>query len=234
MAIRTIVFDLDDTLIATAPRYETAITATVDRVAAAFPGAMSAAAIRELQEDIDIAAVRDHGFSVDRFPWTLGETARQVARRANQPCPAALAHELEQYGYAVYDEVPPVFPDTVATLDALAERYELILYTLGIPDLQNRKIDENRLRERFAAVHVVPSKTRAQLAAVIAPRPPASVLVAGDSLRGEIAPAVELGCHAVQVCCFPPWRYNTIPVPGPYDTVAAVSGLLALPALQSA
>lgn len=226
--IRTVVFDLDDTLIATAPLYENAIDATVQRVTAACGGALSAAAVRELQEEIDIAAVARFGFAGDRFPWSLAETARQAAARCGRACPPDLPRELEELGQRIYDDVPEVFPDTFATLDALRGRIELILYTLGVPAIQNRKIDHHRLRPYFSAVHVVNRKTTEQLATVIAPRPPATVLVAGDSLRGEIAPAVALGCHAVFVRCFTPWRYNDVVVPGPYATVSAVSGIIPL------
>lgn len=227
-AVRTVVFDLDDTLIATAPLYERAIDATVTRVVAAFPGALPYAAVRELQEEIDIAAVSRFGFAGDRFPWSLAETARQAAAGTGLPCPPGLEEELTALGNSIYDEVPGVFADTFAVLDALRGRYELILYTLGVAAIQNRKIDHHRLRPYFTAVHIVNRKDRDQLAAVIGSRPPASVLVAGDSLRGEVAPAAALGCHAVYVRSFEPWRYNTVDVPGPYTTITAIGDLLPL------
>lgn len=227
-AIRTIVFDLDDTLIATAPLYERAIDLAVKRVVDAFPGTLPYAAVRELQEEIDIAAVSRYGFSADRFPWSLAETARQAAARSGLTCPPELEHELRALGNAIYDDVPELFPDTFTVLDALRGRYELILYTLGITAIQDRKIDYHRLRPYFSAVHIVSRKNTEQLAAVIAPRPPASVLVAGDSLRGEVAPAAALGCHAVYVRAFAPWRYNTVVVPGPYTTITAIGDLLPL------
>ena len=227
-AIRTVIFDLDDTLIATAPLYEKAIDTAVRRVVAACGGALPYAAVRALQEEIDIAAVTRFGFAGDRFPWSLAETARQAAVRSDRACPPDLPRELEELGHRIYDEVPEVFPDTLPTLEALRGRFELILYTLGVPAIQDRKIDHNRLRPYFSAAHVVSRKTTEQLAAVIGPRPPAAVLVAGDSLRGEIAPAVTLGCRAVFVRYFEPWRYNDVVVPGPYESVNTISGLIPL------
>ncbi len=226
---RTLVFDLDDTLIATAPLYETAITAAVDRIAAAYPDAgMDRAAIRDLQEEIDGQAVAAFGFAVDRFPWSLTETARRVASRAHLPCPLALEQELDALGRCVYDDVPRAFPDTHAVLERLGTTYELILYTLGVQAIQKRKIAVNDLRRHFAAVHIVAQKTGEALHTVIGERDPRTVTVIGDSLRGEIAPAIALGCRAVLMRIFPAWRYSEVPVGGVYDTVHSLTELIPL------
>ena len=57
---------------------------------------------------------------------------------------------------------------------------------------------------------------------------PESVVVVGDSPRGEVAPAVTLGCRAVLVRRPDVWAYHAAVIEGPYHTVDDVTELAAL------
>jgi len=226
--IKTVIFDLDDTLIDTGPLYDRAIDDFITVISSSLPVQLDTEELRRLQEDIDIGAVKDIGFSKDRFPWSLAETYRVIAKQHRIEIDAALESQMESIGHSVYDSVPELLPDAQTILTLLQNRYEVILYTLGVPSIQQRKIDHHNLQRFFQKIHIVGTKDVAQLREVIGARTPASVIVIGDSLRGEIAPAVELGCQAVFFVRAKAWRFHEVEVNGPYRQINALSELFNL------
>lgn len=228
MTLTTIIFDLDDTLIDTGPLYDTVIEESCALIEHAVPAGPGFAAIRRLQEKLDISGVHQFGFSTDRFPWSLAETYRAVTRQAGAPVRSEVERELERLGHSVYDTVPELIVPARELLTELGARYELMLYTLGVEKLQRRKIEHHGLQELVREVHIVGEKSADQLRRIIGERDPAVVLVVGDSLRGEVAPAVAVGCRAVFIKRPSAWSYHEVPVNGPYHTINELGELPAL------
>ncbi|MFH0900744.1 MAG: HAD family hydrolase [Pseudomonadota bacterium] len=222
----TIVFDLDDTLLATAPLYD-AVLDRFSSLVAQYLGC-DQTLVRELQEEIDIKAVEEVGFSKDRFPWSLAETYRVLAARLGVVASATVADELCRLGLSTLETVPDMIPGARSLLEELRPSFELLLYTLGAPEIQRRKIEHHALDRLFDEIHVVGDKTVDELRRVLGGRQPQRVMVVGDSLRGEIGPAVKTGCRAVLVRRHQPWRYLLAEVPGHYETVDDVAAVVPL------
>jgi len=224
---RTIVFDLDDTLIETSPRYQQVLERFAECVAQAIPTVGRAEALA-LQDEIDIEAAKRVGFDKSRFPWSLAETYRVLAKRAGgQPAPET-EQSLVALGYTVFDEPPELCAGAADLLTELKGVAELLLYTLGVPEVQQAKVLHHGFDRVFDEVHIVPRKTTDALRAVLGERVPAEVMVVGDSLRGEVAPAVALGCRAVHIKRPVSWAYHHAEVDGAYQTIERISDLRGL------
>jgi putative hydrolase of the HAD superfamily len=230
--LRTIIFDLDDTLIETTPVYDAVIERFAAEITALFPR-VSIEQARELQDEIDIRGAEAMGFGKERFPWSLAESYRVLAARAAVPPDPKVEERFMMLGYSVFDRAPDLVEGARELLDDLKGRFELLLYTLGVPEVQRVKVEHHGLHLVFDDVHIVPRKSAEVLDTVLAGRAPAGVMVVGDSLRGEIAPALQLGCRAVHIRRTNGWKYHHAQVHGPYETIDRLVDLrrcLGLPA----
>ncbi len=227
-----ILFDMDDTLIDTTTSFLEVVEHFVERLAPLLPMA-SKEEIRELQEQIDVRLVAERGFARGRFAESLIETWRTLAARYGVAEVPGLEAELLEIGHSVFAALPPLMPGARELLHELKGRVELVLYTLGVPEIQGPKILHHGFDRLFDEVHIVPTKTAEQLRRSINGRELSRVMVVGDSLRWEIAPALELGCRAVWVKRKKSWGYHQVEVTGCYSTVEELSelrGLLGLAA----
>lgn len=215
---RTVIFDLDDTLIDTTPAYMHKIDALVDLLASDLPE-VPRETIRAVQETIDLRLVEAHGFSSDRFPASFVETYHQLAREQGVRLRPEIETACLALGKSVFDKPPAMVDGAVSLLDDLQGRCELMLYTMGVRELQEWKIDHHCLAPRFDEIHIVSDKTVDRLRTVVGARRPNEVMVVGDSLRCEIAPAVSLGCRAVWVKRAIAWKFHDATVDGDYSAI---------------
>lgn len=118
-------------------------------------------------------------------------------------------------GEVVLDARPALLPHALELLDALDERADVELYTLGVPEVQLPKIRAHDLEGRFREVHVVPRKDTATLERVVDGRR-AHAAIVGDSLRFEINPALELSLFAVHVRRPHLWKFAQVPALSPH------------------
>jgi putative hydrolase of the HAD superfamily len=87
------------------------------------------------------------------------------------------------------------------TLEYLAGRHSLTLFTKGDPEEQKLKLDRSGLAVYFGHTAIVREKDRASYAALIRERQldPAHTWMIGNSPKSDINPALEAGLHAVFV-----------------------------------
>jgi putative hydrolase of the HAD superfamily len=87
------------------------------------------------------------------------------------------------------------------TLEYLASRHDLTLYTKGHPEEQKLKIDRSGLGVWFGHTAIVREKDRQAYAALVAERSldPALTWMIGNSPKSDINPALAAGLNAVFV-----------------------------------
>lgn len=220
--VRLVILDLDDTLLDTGKSYFNLIVELAGRMSEMFGGRVAADEVIHLQAEIDIQEVSNLGFTCKRFPASFVRTYRALCDRFGASPDSSVEEECAALAEKVYLKVPEFLDGAEGALEYLKKKYTLSLYTLGEKDQQEKKIEFHRLRPHFKEVHILPEKTEDTLRGIANGFPPATVAVIGDSLRGEIAPAVRLGFHAVHIHRENGWPYLNVPVEGPYFKIHSI------------
>lgn len=195
-----LLLDLDDTCIPNSFRYNDA-TWKCGLIISQALGHRSpyAADVMKLHYEVDTAAVKQYGFSAERFPTTWVRVYDVLCERAGlAPDPAVqkslygTAAKFREGPFAPFDGVPEA-------LDELrAEGATLRLITAGDEKLQALKIDSSGLERHFDSVHITPvDKFPTMEELVTAHRGPAAMI--GDSKKSDIAPAKKLGILGIRI-----------------------------------
>jgi len=153
-----------------------------------------------------------YGFGIKGFVLSMMETALEVSagRLDSSIMAGVLAMGREMLNHPV-----ELLPGVRETLEALSERYPLILITKGDLFDQERKLAASGLGDLFSAVEIVSDKSSATYARVFAARGdgPERGLMVGNSLRSDILPALEAGAFAVHIPHDLTWSYEHVDEP---------------------
>ena len=95
-------------------------------------------------------------------------------------------------------------------LEALSSSHPLMLVTKGDSFEQERKIRLSGLRDYFVRIEVVSDKSRETYRAVLEQQgvPAHEFLMAGNSLRSDILPVLEVGGHAAYIPYEDTWEHE--------------------------
>jgi putative hydrolase of the HAD superfamily len=124
-----------------------------------------------------------------------------------------------------------LLPGVEGALDALAEQARLVLVTKGDLLHQETKLAASGLGERFAAVEIVSDKTPDTFRRLFAMRgvTPERAVMAGDSLRSDVIPALDAGAWAAFVPHGIGWSHEHAAEPQGHARYRRLDGLADLP-----
>jgi putative hydrolase of the HAD superfamily len=190
-----LLIDADDTLWENNIYFEQAFDEFVSFLS---HSSLSAAAIRAVLDEIELANSRIHGYGSLNFGRNLQQCYQRLAEREIRP------EDLETVkGFALRIlEQPLVLIEGVEeTLAELSARHALTLFTKGHPDEQRMKIDRSGLGRYFHHTAIVKEKDRASYEALVRERQldPARTWMIGNSPKSDINPALAAGLNAVFV-----------------------------------
>ena len=152
--------------------------------------------VRHILNETERRNIRQHGYGVRSFGRSLEETYMKLAgHRAERT-----AVEAIHYRVGELERTPPSILDgVVETLDYLAERHRLILFTKGEPAEQAAKVERSGLQIHFEAIEIVPEKNVATYRALVNRHHivKSRGWMVGNSPRSDINPALEAGLNAV-------------------------------------
>ena len=116
-------------------------------------------------------------------------------------------------------------------LAALAERYRLVLITKGDLMDQERKVAASGLGELFAAVEIVSEKDRRTYETVFARHGTgaAEAVMAGNSMKSDVLPALEAGAWAVHIPYAITWAHELADAPEGHARYGALESIADLP-----
>ncbi len=207
-----IIFDLDDTLLQTGQYYNRQLELFTRKVVENFEEARSQQQVLSKYFEIDSEAIEKYGYDKAHFPEAMARTWEYYCRRNGKNLTTTDLEECRKIGWEVYSTVPEPVSGMDETLQQLHPEYELILYTMGDSEIQLEKIRHHNLARWFREIHVVPIKEKKYLAQIVAPYPPEEIMIVGDSLRGEIKPALELGLKPIHRKSDFPWGFHEVEV----------------------
>ncbi len=178
--------------------------------------------------DTESANLARYGYGIKGFMLSMVQTAieltdgriegRQIARILDLGA-EMLAHPVT------------LLPGVEQALDALQGR-RLILITKGDLMDQERKIAASGLAERFAAVQILADKTPEAYARVLMGQgvEPARFLMAGNSMRSDVIPVLELGGTGVFIPHDLTWNHEHADAPD-HPRLYQLTDMGGLPAL---
>ena len=201
--ITTVALDADDTLW----QNEQFFRITEQRFADLLRDYTDAPDLTERLISATARNLRFYGFGAKGFSLSMVETALEVT---DHRVPGTVIAEILAAGRELLDYPLETLPYVDAALDQLQQRYRLILVTKGDLFDQERKLAASGLAEYFAAVEVVSDKTEAVYRRIFARHTEGAehTIMAGNSLKSDILPALAAGAFAAYVPHDLTWSYE--------------------------
>ncbi|MBE2275654.1 MAG: HAD family hydrolase [Rhodobacteraceae bacterium] len=224
--ITTIGFDADDTLW----QNEAYFRLTQDRFADLLRDHAEPDHLNERLLAAERRNIGAYGFGVKGFTLSMIETAIEVTESR---VPATVIAEILGAGRAMLEHPVEILPHARETVEVLAGDFRLILITKGDLLHQERKLAQSGLGDFFSAVEIVSDKAAATYATVFARHGTgaAEALMAGNSLRSDVIPALEAGAFGVYVPHGVTWALEAAEEPLGAARYSRIADLSALPAL---
>jgi putative hydrolase of the HAD superfamily len=224
MSITTVGLDADDTLW----HNETLFRLTHDRFADLLADHGDRAAIEARLAETEKRNLRLYGYGIKGFTLSMIETAMELT---DGQAPASVVREILAAGREMLAHPVETLPGVDEALARLSERYRLVLVTKGDLLDQERKLAASGLGELFAAVEIVSEKDRSTYDRVFARHGtgPAEAVMAGNSMKSDVLPALEAGAFAVHIPYVVTWAHELADAPDDHPRYGALDSIAALP-----
>lgn len=148
-----------------------------------------------------------YGFGAKGFALSMIETALEVT---SHKVPGRVIAEILAASRELMNYPIETLPYVDQALEALQERYRLILVTKGDLFDQERKLAASGLAEYFAAIEIVSDKNEATYRRIFERHTEGAghTVMIGNSLKSDILPALAAGSFAVYVPHDLTWSYE--------------------------
>ncbi|MBS1856781.1 MAG: HAD hydrolase-like protein [Acidobacteria bacterium] len=195
MTSQFLIIDADDTLWENNIYFERAFGEFVDFLA---HSTLSPGQVRDVLDEIELANAKIHGYGSLNFGRNLAETYRHLVEREVRE---EDVRTVMGFAERILECPMEVIEGVAETLEYLAARHDLTLFTKGHPDEQTLKIERSGLGVWFAHTAIVKEKDAAAYRALAAERgmDPARTWMIGNSPKSDVNPALEAGLNAVFV-----------------------------------
>jgi putative hydrolase of the HAD superfamily len=193
MTRQYLIVDADDTLWENNIYFERAFDEFVQYL---DHSTLSPPEIRDVLDEIELANAKIHGYGSLNFGRNLRQCYQHLAER--DVCEQDL-RTVMSIAERILDCPMEVIAGVPETLEYLASRHDLTLFTKGHPEEQKLKIDRSGLGIYFGHTAIVKEKDVAAYGTLVAQRgiDPRQAWMAGNSAKSDINPALEAGLNAV-------------------------------------
>ena len=196
--IKTIIFDLDDTLIKTSQLYNQAreeFSSIMEKI-----GFNREESLIKLDE-IDINHIKYYGFVKERYPLSLSKTYEYFLKKNDRKIDLDLKKKIENIGWEVFRQVPELVDGVYQVLDFLNKKYFLILATLGDAQVQEDKVKLTCLKKYFSAIYVLKYKSVEEYQNILTEHKldKKDTWIVGNSVRSDLNPGLKLGINCILI-----------------------------------
>jgi putative hydrolase of the HAD superfamily len=206
--LSTIAFDADDTLW----HSERVFRLTEERFAALLADYVGTEGLSQRLLEIEKRNLQYYGFGRKGFVLSMIETAIDVT---DGKVPTAILRDLIDLGRDMAAHPIEILPDVRETLEAVAERYRILLITKGDLLDQEQKLARSGLGELFQAVEIVSDKSPLTYQRIFTRHgdgPERSMMV-GNSLKSDVVPAIEVGSWGIFIPHPLTWAHEHMEAP---------------------
>ena len=196
--IKTIIFDLDDTLVKTSKLYNRArdeFSSLMQEL-----GFDSEESLIKLDE-VDISYIKEYGFVKERYPLSLGKTYEYFCKINGEKINPVLKKKIEDIGWQVFRQIPELVDGVYQILDTLSKKYFLILATLGDPQVQEGKVRSSGLKKYFSEIYVLKHKNVEEYQNILRKHnlDKKDTWIVGNSVRSDLNPGLKLGVNCILI-----------------------------------
>lgn len=223
MAIQLICLDADDTLWHNEPFFR----AAAEQVTGFLARFSDEASLKATLGVIEQRNLKIYGYGVKGFVLSTLETAIEVA---GDQLPPGTVREILALGRAMMQHPVDLIDGIEDALLALQSRGRLILVTKGDLFHQEAKLASSGLEPLFSGLEIVSSKTAADYRRIFDRygTQPGNALMAGNSMRSDVLPALEAGAYAAHIPYPLIWEHEVADPPQDRERFRCVSSLRAL------
>jgi len=195
MTRQYLIIDADDTLWENNIYFERAFEEFVEFL---DHSRLSPRQVRDVLDEMELANVRINGYGSLNFGRNLRQCYEHLVEREVREDDLRTVMGFAERILECPMEVIPGVPET---LEYLASRHDLTLFTKGHPDEQKLKIERSGLGGFFAHAAIVKEKDPPAYRSLVAERAmePGNTWMIGNSPKSDINPALEAGLNAVFV-----------------------------------
>jgi putative hydrolase of the HAD superfamily len=204
MPRETLLIDADDTLWENNVFFEQTIEEFLTLLE---PFGYSREYARHILNETERRNIRQHGYGVRSFGRSLEETYMKFAgHQAERATIEAIRFRVDELEL----KPPRVLEGVLETLDYLAARHRLILFTKGEPAEQAAKVERSGLHIKFDAIEIVMEKDVATYRKMVNRHHVVKSRgwMVGNSPRSDINPALEAGLNAVFIPHPSTWQFE--------------------------
>ena len=203
--LHTVAFDGDDTLW----HHETLYQFTHERFRELISRHLPDADVDGRLNATEVRNLEIFGYGVKGFTLSMIETAIDLTAGA---IPAEDIAELIDWGKEMLVHPVELLDGAEATLEALADRYRLMLITKGDLFDQESKIARSGLADRFQHIEIVSVKDQQTYRRCLAKHglSPQGFLMVGNSMRSDVMPVLAMGGQAVHVPYEVTWMHEQV------------------------
>jgi putative hydrolase of the HAD superfamily len=193
MTRQYLIVDADDTLWENNIYFERAFDEFVEYL---DHSRLSPPEIRDVLDEIELANSKIHGYGSLNFGHNLRQCYQHLAERDVRD---EDLRTVMSFAERILDCPMEVIAGVAETLEYLAPRHDLTLFTKGHPDEQRLKIDRSGLGTYFGHTAIVKEKDVHAYRTLVERRgiDPGRAWMAGNSVKSDINPALEAGLNAV-------------------------------------
>lgn len=169
------------------------------------------------------------GYGVKAFTLSLVETAIDVTEGA---VPGTAVQQILDLGKALLDHPVQLLDGVAEAVDALTDRYRVMLLTKGDLLHQESKVARSGLAEVLWAVEIVSEKDEATYRQVLERNrvDPATFVMVGNSVRSDVLPVLDLGGRAVHVPYHVTWALEHAEPDAEHHRFPVLDSIAELPA----
>jgi putative hydrolase of the HAD superfamily len=224
MPIRLICLDADDTLW----HNETWFRRTFGLFAELLAPFAAADEVQRRLDEIEHRNITPYGYGVKGFILSMLETADEIA---GDDLPASTVRRVLALGREMLAHPIELLPGVEEALPLLADQAPLVLVTKGDLHHQESKLAASGLGDVFAGVEIVSEKSPGTYARVFARYGvrPSEAVMAGNSMRSDILPALEAGAWAAFIPFELVWGHEAAEAPAGHKRYRELASLAELP-----
>ncbi|RZJ30768.1 MAG: HAD family hydrolase [Flavobacterium sp.] len=205
MDIKVIAFDADDTLWINEPYFQE----TEEKFCELLAPYLSRHTLSQELFKTEIGNLKLYGYGIKGYILSMIEAALKIS---NNTIGNETIEKIIQYGKELLEKPIELLDGVHQTLDALKDRYKLVVATKGDLLDQRRKLHNSGLGNYFHHIEVMSDKQESDYTDLVRRLDilPSQFMMIGNSLKSDVLPVLGIGGNAIHIPFHTTWAHERI------------------------